>query len=411
MCFYTLKTRLVKIMKKKSENRIYNEALFIKKYLTKIRRKIHQYPELGMQEFKTTTLVKKELSNIGVDIIELNSDVGVLGVIKGSKKGSDKVTAFRADMDALPITERTDLPYASKNKGIMHACGHDGHTAMLLGAAKLLSNMKEKFSGTIKFIFQPDEENLNGAKLMIEEGVLENPKVDTIVALHCWPPLETGKIGVWEGPYMASSDKFSIRISGRGGHGAYPHKSVDSVLTAAELVLALQRIVSREIDSFDNVVLSVCTINGGTAFNVVPDEVIITGTVRCQQTNLREVVKGKIDRIVRGLADSTGCNYSLDYRFGVSSLVNHPDVVNLVRRATEQVLGQDWIMNLEKPAMSSEDFSIYLDKVPHGAFVRIGNTDSGQNPLLVHNDKFNFNDEAIPMGVSVLTQFALNNNQ
>jgi len=396
-------------MKRKPDNPIYSEALFIKEYLTEIRRKIHQYPELGMQESRTTTLVKKELSNIGVDIIELNSDVGVLGVIKGSKKGSDKVTAFRADMDALPITERTDLPYASKNKGIMHACGHDGHTAILLGTAKLLNNMKEKFSGTIKFIFQPDEENLNGAKLMVEEGVLENPRVDTIVALHCWPPLETGKIGVWEGPYMASSDKFSIRISGRGGHGAYPHKSVDSVLTAAELILALQRIVSREIDSFDNVVLSVCTINGGTAFNVIPDEVIITGTVRCQQTNLREVVKCKIDRIVRGLADSTGCNYSLDYRFGVSSLVNHPDVVKLVRRATEQVLGQDWIVNLEKPAMSSEDFSVYLDKVPHGAFVRIGNTNSGQNSLLVHNDKFNFNDEAIPMGVSVLTQFALNN--
>jgi amidohydrolase len=398
-------------MKKKSDNPIYSEALSIKEYLTKIRRTIHQYPELGMQEFRTTNLVKKELSNMGVNIIELNSDVGVLGVIKGTKGESDRVTAFRADMDALPITERTNLPYASKNNGIMHACGHDGHTAILLGAAKLLSNMKHRFSGMIKFIFQPDEENLNGAKLMVEEGVLENPKVDTIIALHCWPPLKTGKIGVWEGPYMASSDKFSIRISGRGGHGAYPHKSVDSVLTAAELVLALQRIVSREIDSFDNVVLSVCTINGGTAFNVIPDEVILTGTVRCQQTNLREVIKSKIERIVQGLANSTGCNYSLDYRFGVSNLVNHFDVVNLVRRATEQVLGKDWIVNLEKPAMSSEDFSVYLDKIPHGAFVRIGNTDSGQEPLLVHSDKFNFNDEAIPMGVSVLTQLALNNNK
>lgn len=229
--------------------------------------------------------------------------------------------------------------------------------------------------------------------------------------MHCWQPLETGKIGVWEGLYMASSDKFSIRILGRGGHGAYPHKSVDSVLTAAEVILALQIIVSREIDSFDNIVLSVCTINGGTAFNVMPDEVIITGTVRCQQNNLREVVKCKIDRIFRGLADSSGCKYFLDYRFGLYSLVNHPEVVNLVRKATEQVLGQDWIVNLGKPAMSSEYFSIYLDKVPQGAFIRIGNTDYGQNPLLLHSDRFNFNDEAIPTGVAVLTQFVLNNNQ
>jgi len=398
-------------MNRRLNSPIFKKALSVKRYLTEIRMKIHQHPELGMQEYKTTKLIKKELLGMGVDVIELHSDVGALGIIQGKKEGKEKVTALRAEIDALPIVENTNLPYASKNIGIMHACGHDGHIAMLLGAAKMLSEMREHFSGVVKFIFQPDEENLLGAKLIVEEGVLENPKVDTIIALHCWPYLETGKIGVWEGLYMASSDKFSIKIIGKGGHGSYPHKLNDSVLTAAEIILALQRIVSREIDSFDNVVLSVCTVNGGKAFNVIPDEVIITGTVRCQQTNLREIIKKKIERIVQGLADSSGCSCFLNYRFGVSNLVNHPDVINSVIRATEQVLGRDWIENLEKPAMSSEDFSIYLDRVPHGAFVRIGNTDFGRDPLLVHNDKFNFNDEAIPMGVAVLTQFAINNNQ
>lgn len=390
---------------------IFNKALEIKEYMTEIRRYIHQYPELGMQEFETTKLIKKELEHMGVEIVKLKSKVGVLGIIKGTSKGENRVTALRADMDALPIIEKTNLPYASKNIGVMHACGHDGHTSMLLGTAKILSEMKDEFSGVVKFIFQPSEETLMGAKLMVKEGVLENPKVDTIVALHCWPALETGKIGVWEGLYMASADKFTINVSGKGGHGAYPHKSNDIVLASAQIVIALQTIVSREIDSLQSVVISACTINGGQAFNVFPEEVIITGTVRCQQKELRDIIKNKMDRIVKGLAITYRCSYKLNYEYGVSSLINHPNVIKLVSKSTDQACGIGRVELLEKPAMSSEDFSVYLEKVPHGAFIRIGNTDPGQNPLAVHNDHFNFNDDALPMGAAVLTQFALDRNQ
>lgn len=214
---------------------IFSKSLEIKEYMTKIRRYIHQYPELGMQEFETTKLIKKELERMGVEIVKLKSKVGVLGIIKGTGKGKNRVTALRADMDALPIIEKTNLPYASKNIGVMHACGHDGHTSMLLGTAKILSEIKNELSEVIKFIFQPGEETLMSAKLMVKEGVLENPKVDTIVALHCWPALETGKIGVWEGPYMASADRFTINVIGKGGHGAYPHKLIDSVLALPRL--------------------------------------------------------------------------------------------------------------------------------------------------------------------------------
>jgi len=379
--------------------------------MTKIRRHLHQHPELGMREFETTKLVKKELENMGIEIVELKSKVGVVGIIRGTKKGKNRVTALRADMDALPIIEKTKLPHASKNIGVMHACGHDGHTSMLLGAAKLLSEIKNEFSGVVKFIFQPGEETLMGAKLMVKEGVLENPKVDTIVALHCWPALETGKIGVWEGPYMASADRFTIKVIGKGGHGARPHKLIDSVLTAAQIIVSLQAIVSREIDSLKNAVISVCTINGGKAFNVSPEEVIITGTVRCQQAEIRDIIKNKMDRIIKGLAITYGCSCKLNYEYGVSSLINHPDVIKLVSKSTDQSCGIGRVELLEKPAMSSEDFSVYLEKVPHGAFIRIGNTDPGQKPLAVHNDHFNFNDEALPMGAAVLTQFALDRNQ
>jgi len=390
---------------------IFSKSLELKEYMTKIRRHLHQHPELGMREFETTKLVKKELENMGIEIVELKSKVGVVGIIRGTKKGKNRVTALRADMDALPIIEKTKLPHASKNIGVMHACGHDGHTSMLLGAAKLLSEIKNEFSGVVKFIFQPGEETLMGAKLMVKEGVLENPKVDTIVALHCWPALETGKIGVWEGPYMASADRFTIKVIGKGGHGARPHKLIDSVLTAAQIIVSLQAIVSREIDSLKNAVISVCTINGGKAFNVSPEEVIITGTVRCQQAEIRDIIKNKMDRIIKGLAITYGCSCKLNYEYGVSSLINHPDVIKLVSKSTDQSCGIGRVELLEKPAMSSEDFSVYLEKVPHGAFIRIGNTDPGQKPLAVHNDHFNFNDEALPMGAAVLTQFALDRNQ
>lgn len=395
----------------KPDNPILKRALSLKGYYTNIRRKIHQYPELGMKEFKTTDLIKKELTNIGVIIKTLKSEVGVLGILQGLKRGKNRVTAIRADIDALPVLEKTNMDYSSRNTGIMHACGHDGHIAILLGTAKLLSELKEEFSGSVKLIFQPDEEHLNGAKILINEGVLENPKVDTIIALHCWPFIKTGKIGIWEGSYMASSDQFFIKILGKGGHGAYPHRSVDTILAAAELVVSLQRIVSREIDSLHNVVISVCTVHGGNAPNVIPEEVEIAGTVRCQQSDLREIVRGKMKRVIEGIAHANGCDFVFDYKQGVSVLKNHPEVIQLMRESAGKVLGKENIEVLEKPAMGSEDFSNYLEKVPFGALIRLGNTDIGQSPKLLHNSAFDFNDNAIPVGIALFSQFILDRNQ
>ena len=248
---------------------VFEQAVQIKDHVTDIRRHIHKNPELPFEEFETSELIRRELEELGVEQVPINVPTGVLGIIRGSKQGANKVIALRADNDALPILENTGLSYASQNPGAMHACGHDGHTAVLLGVARLLSGMKDDFSGMVKLIFQPAEESIRGARAMVEAGVFKDPPVDIAVALHAWAAVETGKIGVFPGPYMASADKFTVTLKGKGAHGAYPHRSTDTVLAGAQGVVAFQNIVSREIDALDHVVISVCTFNGGNAFNVL----------------------------------------------------------------------------------------------------------------------------------------------
>lgn len=389
---------------------ILKKAYELKEELTLIRRHIHQNPELGFKEYKTTALIKKELEKAGVTIVDIGTETGVLGILEGEKEGPSVVTALRGDMDALPIKEMTGVEYASLNEGVMHACGHDGNTTVLLGAAKLLSTMKDKFSGTVKFIFQPAEETLGGAKMMVKAGVLKNPDVDSIIGTHAWPDIEVGKIGVWAGPYQASADKFTVKVIGFGGHGAYPHKSLDPVLAASNAVVQFQNIVSRQIDALDHVVISVCTINGGIAFNVIPEEVSFSGTVRCQNNDVRMGIEQKMDTIMQGIAKSFGVRYELDYQWGVPPVVNDPDVIKAVSKAGEKVLGEGKVEQLKKQAMSSEDFSVYLETVPAGAFIRLGITDPEVGPLVLHNDRFNFNDEALPIGVALFVQYVLDQN-
>jgi len=391
--------------------KILDKAIGLKEELTKIRQNIHQHPELSFQEFRTTVFIKKELKKLGITIVPLKSKTGVLGLLKGKKKSAkETIIALRAEIDALPIQEQTGLKYQSVNKEIMHACGHDGHIAVLLGVAKLLSSIKSDFSGVVKFIFQPAEEIFEGAKMMIKEGVLVNPPVDIIVALHCCPLIEVGEIGIYDGTYMASADKFTINILGKGAHGAYPHKSDDPVLTAAQVIVALQEIISREINALDKTVISVCTIRGGKAFNVIPEIVNLSGTVRCHNPEVRNTIKEKMERIIKGVTSAYKCSYQFNYEFCVPPLVNTSEVNTLIAKAAKETLGEGKVKSLACPAMSSEDFSVYLGKLPRGAFFRLGIANPGEKPLILHNSHFNFNDRAIPYGVAVLTQLVLDLN-
>ncbi len=391
---------------------VMQKAFEIQDYLIRVRRHMHENPELGMEEVETTRFIEQELALMGVEMAPLGVKSGVLGIIRGEKSGPDRVTALRADIDALPMQEKTGHPWASRRSGIMHACGHDGHAACLLGVAKLLSGMRSQFSGMVKLIFQPGEETLFGARSMVDAGVLENPKVEAIMAVHAWPQLDVGQIGYWSGPYMASADKFTVRIFGAGGHGAYPHRSKDPLLAMTYAVQVLNTIVSREIDAVDKVVLSVCMVNGGTAFNIIPEEVTFCGTVRCHNEDIRQSMPKKMDRLIKGVAESFGCNYEMNYVFGVPVVVNDPELTAEVVEAGKQALGEAAVIPLDRPVMGSEDFSHYLEKVPKGVFIRLGINPPGQvEQMRNHNDRFDFSDGAAPYGVALMTQFVLNRNQ
>jgi amidohydrolase len=373
-------------------------------WMTGLRRRIHRNPELGMQEYDTTKLVKAELEAMGVTVKDIGMEIGALGLLEGTGEGP--VTGLRADMDALPLTENTGLEHASQTEGVMHACGHDGHTAILLGAAKLLSSLRDRFGGIVKFIFQPAEEGLGGARAMIKAGVLKNPDVTTVVALHGWPFLETGKIGVHTGPFTASADKFSIKVHGRGGHGGYPHKAVDPVLAACHTVAALQQVVSRQIDPVDNVVLSVCAINGGSTNNVIPENVTFAGTVRCHEESVRKSMEDRIRRIAEGVCSAFGCTAGLEYRYGTPRVVNDGEVMDLVADAARDVLGEGSVTEL-RPAMGAEDFSHFVNETGPGGFFRLGIGKPGVEPVSLHNDRFDFNDSALPVGAAVFARIIL----
>jgi amidohydrolase/hippurate hydrolase len=376
-------------------------------HMTALRRRIHTNPELGFQEKETTALVRKELSSLGVVLAPLDLDTGVVGLLKGRRRGPEAVTALRADMDALPIAEKTGLAYASQTPGVMHACGHDGHVAMLLGAAGLLSAMQDAFSGTVKFLFQPAEELLTGAKRLIDAKCLKDPEVDRLVAVHGWPDMDVGKIGVYPGPYMASADRFEVSIQGAGGHGGYPHRTRDPVIAAAHSVVALQSIISRETDPLDQAVLSVCTLSAGRAFNVIPDQALLGGTVRCLERRVRADLQKKMMRVVEGVPRAFGCEGRLDWTELVPPLVNDSETSRMISEAGEAVLGQGCVERLPGPVMGSEDFAAYLQHVPRGALFRVGLKRAGCAAKPLHHSGFDFNDEALSVGASVLAGFVL----
>ena len=328
------------------------------------RREIHQNPELGLDTVKTEALVAGALRDMGIEVRTGVGEHGVVGLLRGEEGG--KTIALRADMDALPIEEQSDKPYASKVKGVMHACGHDGHVAMLLGAAKILSDMRKDLAGNVKFIFQPGEEGAGGAKRMIKDRCLEDPRPDMIIGCHLgslWG-VSPGCVGFRSGPFMAATDRFFVTVKGRGGHGAAPHTSVDPVVVSAHIVIALQTIVSREVNPIHPAVVTVGAIQAGTANNVIPDSCVLKGTVRYMDKKLGKRISERIEEIAEGVASSMRAEAVVEYVFGYPPVVNDAASTEFVAASAAKIVGSEKIVEADQ-TMGGEDMCYFLEEVPH----------------------------------------------
>lgn len=365
-----------------------------------LRRKIHENPELSLQEYDTTKLVRDYLTGLGIENYPNGEHTGAVGILKGKKPGP--VIALRADMDALKLTENTGLPFASKNEGVCHACGHDLHTAVLLGTAKILKEYEEELCGTVKFIFQPAEEGYGGSKLMLAEGVMENPKVDYILACHTWPEMPGGSIGVRKGAMLGASDSFKLTVIGKGGHAAHPHKGVDPVVVAAYIITELQMIISRRVAPVDPVVITIGHLTAGTVSNIIPGEAVMEGTVRTQDPETRKKVAEYIRDLAVGTARSMGADARLDYEFGCPPTMNDPEVIRQVSEAVTELLGPEKLLQVPVSSMGSEDFAFYLEQVP-GAMFRIGTCDERpESGWALHNPSTLFDERAISAGIAAM---------
>jgi hippurate hydrolase len=368
------------------------------------RHHIHANPELSFQEENTSAFIASRLRAWGISFQSGLAGTGIVALIEG-KNPSSRVIALRADMDALPIQEMNDVPYKSTNAGVMHACGHDVHSACLLGAAKLLQETRANWEGTVKLIFQPGEEkHPGGASLLIKEGVLENPKPSAIVALHVYPHLPYGQLGFRAGQYMASADEIYITVKGRGGHAALPHQTVDPIVIAANLLVSLQQVISRQCNPLSPSVLSFGKIQGGVAGNVIPDEVKLEGTLRCFDEAWRAKAHELIKTHTEGLCRALGGDAVVEIPMGYPSLFNDPSVTEKVRGMATQVVGESNVIDLDL-RMAAEDFSFYTHQVP-GCFFRLGTSFDGQFEKPVHNAQFDIYDKAIGIGVQMFCEVA-----
>ena len=383
---------------------INSAVLALKNQIITTRRDIHKYPELSFQEHRTSKLVAEQLAQFGISVECNIGKTGVVGTLNGTSKG--KTIALRADMDALPMQETGDVPYKSINDGVMHACGHDAHTAMLLGAAEALSKIKEKIRGTIKFIFQPAEEGYGGAKFMIKDGALNN--VEEIYGLHVWNYQASGTVGIKAGPVMAAADIFTIKIKGIGGHGAAPQGTVDCVVVASHLIQTLQTIVSRNTNPLENTVVTIGQINGGYNFNIIADEIILKGTARAYTEENRSLIKNRMNEIIKGVEITFGAKITLDYKDGYPPVINNEGATNNVLNAAKGVVGE----NVISPylSMGGEDFSYFANKVP-GCFFFLGSSPKDRPPMSTpqHCSHFDIDEEAMFIGSSIFVQLALNN--
>lgn len=366
-----------------------------------LRREIHRYPELGFEETRTQELVERELDALGIEHRRA-AKTGIVGIIRGAKPG--RVAALRADMDALPITEKSGEPFSSEVPGKMHACGHDAHTAILIGAARMLQGMRDDLHGTVVLIFQPAEEGPGGAEPMIAEGVLDDPKVDAIAMLHVDVRLAPGEIGITPGPVNASADEIHITVEGRGGHGAYPHMAADTIPASAAMILALQNIAARETDPLKSVVVTIGTIDGGYRNNVIADEVKMTGTFRAHDPQIRNELEARARRILDGVAAAYGVRADLQVLYGYPPVVNHETLAENFARFMVAQPG----VRVERPAptMGAEDFAYFAQHVP-GVQVRLGvRSEAAGSTHSGHSPQFRIDEAALATGIQTLVAFA-----
>jgi hippurate hydrolase len=365
------------------------------------RRDFHSHPELGFEVHRTAGIVADKLRAFGCDeVVTGIGRTGVVGLIKGRKTQSGKVMGLRADMDALPIHEATGVAYASRTPGTMHACGHDGHTAMLLGAAKYLCETRN-FDGTVCLIFQPDEEGLGGGAAMLADGLIDRFGIQELYGMHTWPGAEVGTFGIRPGPLLAAGDRFTVEIAGKGAHAMAPHTSIDPVLVAAHTIAALQSIASRSVSPLEAVVVSTCMVHAGDAFNIIPERAMLGGTVRTLSEEVRDTAEARLTQIAQATAAAFGATAKVGYERAVPATMNDPDKTRFAVRAAREVAGDGKVRDDIAPAMGSEDFAFMLKERP-GAYILIGN---GSGPGL-HTPGYNFNDAALPYGISYLARLA-----
>lgn len=383
------------------QHQVRPEVLAVMEEVIRLRRDLHRHPELGFQEFRTSGIVADYLEALGLTVRKGVAKTGVVAVIEGAEPGPTLL--LRADMDGLPVHEATGLEYASTIKGKMHACGHDGHTSILLGTAKVLCGMKSRLKGNVKLVFQPAEEGPGGAEPMIREGVMENPRVDAACGLHLWSDIPVGEVGVQAGPFMAASDTFDVIVRGRGGHAAAPHQTIDSVLVASHLVVGLQSVVSRSVDPLDSVVVTVTRLHGGEAYNVIPDEVTLGGTIRTFRPELRSEVRDRVKALVEGVAAGFGATAEFRYEEGYPPVINDAHMAALVKFCCQDLLGAEAHVP-DSRSLGGEDMAYFLNAVP-GCYFFLGARDEAKGcDFPHHHPRFNVSEDAFPLGVELFVR-------
>jgi amidohydrolase/hippurate hydrolase len=383
---------------------ILNNAKAIEPRVREWRRHIHAHPELGMETEATAVFVEKILKEIGITDVRRCAGTGVVALIKG--QAGNSCVGLRADMDALPVTERNDLPYKSTKAGAAHVCGHDVHTACLLGAAQVLQDLRSEFQGTVKLIFQPGEEGGGGASRMIADGVLQNPEMQSIFAFHVWPDLPVGTVGFLRGAVLASAQAIEIRIKGKQGHAAHPHRCVDPIMITGHVICALQSVVAREMSPLDTGVLTLGKITGGTAGNIIPEEVVLEGTIRTLSKDVNKRIIEAVGRIVEGTAAALRGSGSFKAFPGLPPVVNDDTLFDMMQESFRRNFGEEHVRTLPEPSMGGEDFALYLEHVP-GAHFRLGIGQEGRDNFPLHSPDFVADDGGISYGVAGMVALAL----